>query len=367
MKWCWWAFSIAFLGCGSAQRVPTKAELVPDATSELLAAVSRHDDAAITAMFDEKLVYAGMYFGDPACAQQFPVPRVIPVAQYGAFARCLASMPLREANRTDPTFGAAVLDYDPGVELEAVFRFPHGRAKLAWIGYSGRRTGTNALPTVTPAALEAHLIEGDKAAAPTADAARAIEAENKLLALHGSYAWMKVCIDAEGTVTGAHTIETTSPAAEAAFIAAMQRWKFRPFTFGTQATPVCSLIYLDYPASPPREGKDQLPIAFTPPAGALRIPEAQLRRVSGMTQVMPDDGDKVRLQRSGGDELVGAFWYCFDTTGTVIDVGTVEATGLPGYDAKIVAAIRAWKFRPYVLDGVPRKGCSAVNFVYHQG
>jgi len=144
----------------------------------------------------------------------------------------------------------------------------------------------------------------------------------------------------------------------------MQQWKFRPFTLGTQATPVCSLIYLDYPSRPTKEEGGRLPIAFTPPPGALRVPQNQVKRISGERAVQPSHRDRLRLMQSASGPITGSYWYCFDTTGNVIDVGTVVPTGLPDYDARLRAAIAKWKFRPYVLDGTPRTGCSAITFIY---
>jgi hypothetical protein len=336
------------------------------ATQSLIEAVIAHDATRLEAMLDMPLTYAGLYFADPECNRQFPAASSIGEDRRAAFARCLTTLPLHEASRTDVLFGVSVLEYVPGIEIEAVFRFPHNRPRLAWIGYSGRRDLRDGLPTVSPTALEAGRILGDPIATPTPDEARAIEAENASIGVHFAYAWLKVCIDTTGVVTGVHAREVSSPRAEAAFTAAIQRWKFRPFVFGTQPLPVCSLIRFSHPRTTATGEDNALPIAFPAADGFVRVPRTQTKRISGVVAIVPDDDDKMQLQRSGGSTLVGSFRYCFDEQGKVVDVLTLEPTGLWHYDTRIRTSIAQWKFKPYILDGKAVKACSAVNFIYQQ-
>ena len=121
------------------------------------------------------------------------------------------------STRTDAMPGVAVLEYAPGVEIEAKFEDRGRGSTVTWIGYSGRRGMLDALPTVSPAVLESSRVEGDPAAEPSAEEAAVLAAEARARGEAYSWAWMKVCLDAEGTITGVHAREASSELAIAAF------------------------------------------------------------------------------------------------------------------------------------------------------
>lgn len=334
-------------------------------TSEaFLAAVISRDADEIVEQLAAPMFYAGLYFSDPECARRFPTPRRLEQRVLPAFARCLATLPLEPSERADAVYGVAIYEYAPGIELEAVFQHRGAGARVTWIGYSGRRTLRDGLPTITPAALEANRLDGDPMARPTPEQARAIEAESKALALERAFAWFKVCLDAEGNVTGVHEREVTSPKAALAFAAAIQRWRFRPFKFGSQALPACSFVRVSHPYQ--KLAKEVLPVVFPTVDGAVRIPPAQAKRLTGAPSIVPDDADKVRFQQAGGGTLTGTFSYCYDATGKVTAVSIIEPTGLRSYDALIMREIHAWTFAPYVLDGQAITACTVATFIYTQ-
>lgn len=360
------ALLVAFIAVSCGPGMRQKSELRAASTDAFIDAVTRGDAAAIEGHLDDTVVYAGLHFPDPECIRQFPTPAKIDAKRRAQFAACLATLKLRSTARVDTLWGVSVLEYEPGIEIEVVFRFRKGRGLAAWIGYSGRRDIRDGLPTITPSALEAHRLSGDPIAVPSREDAAAIEAESAAAEVNYAYAWMKVCLDASGAVTGVHSREVTSTRAEAAFAAAIRKWTFRPFLLGRQATPVCAMLRLAHPAAIAQKDPEVLPLPFPPTPGAIRVPIKRMKRIEGVTMIVPDNDDKVRVQRASVERVISAYRFCIDETGNVMGVAVVEPSGLPAYDAKIQAGILTWRHKPYVLAGVPVKACAAVTFIYTQ-
>lgn len=348
---------------GGCVGVTPKSELRTQVVSSFVDAAARHDAAAIASRLGDSFTYAGLYFEDASCAKQFAGPRTIPRAEREAFARCLAALPLVESKRLDPVFGIVVLEYAPGIEVEVAFRFDD-RPTVRWIGYSGRRDGQSHPATITPAWLEAHRIDGDAAASPTAEEADEL-ARSRLPIAKGDGAWMHVCIGPGGQVIGINSLEITSVKAEAAFTAAIHRWKFRPIELGGHAVPVCALLRFITPAMPAGT-HELLPVAIAAPDHALRVHPSAIRSTD---TTPPEAGFPTRaegefLRGQGVTEVRVGFRYCVDTNGRTSDVVLLEPSGIPRIDRVHEERIRHWKIQPYLVDGVPVKACSAFFFRY---
>jgi TonB family protein len=68
--------------------------------------------------------------------------------------------------------------------------------------------------------------------------------------------------------------------------------------------------------------------------------------------------------RNGVSSVKGTVRLCVDTAGSVTESMLTEETGYDEYDKKLVAAVRNWRFRPYVIDGKAYAVCSTAEFVY---
>jgi hypothetical protein len=231
---------------------------------------------------------------------------------------------------------------------------------LASIGYEARRDRADALPTVAPEALEALRIAGT--AAPEV---AGLDADIAAMPFHHAYAWLKVCIDADGNVTGTHVRETTSPHAGRAFAAAIGDWKFKPFMVNGRPLPVCTLELLAAPAGVDRT-QIQMPEPVIAPTDASILASQALHRTSGLTAITPTDQLKTAIQRAGVSALVGSFQYCLAPTGKVDSVDLIRSTGVPEYDAAIMSGMHVWQYDPYLDDGTAVPVCSAVEFHYNQ-
>jgi periplasmic protein TonB len=105
-----------------------------------------------------------------------------------------------------------------------------------------------------------------------------------------------------------------------------------------------------------------------PPAPPQIVPPTLLEgsRVAGNAQIAPADVTKTEIQRSGKDKIVGTFKLCITITGDVNTVSMIKSTGFNAYDAKIQGEMRAWRYRPYMVNGKVVPVCTAVTFIYSQ-
>lgn len=101
-----------------------------------------------------------------------------------------------------------------------------------------------------------------------------------------------------------------------------------------------------------------------PPAASSKVVEAV--RISGEKTIVPDEEDKVALGVFGWSKVETTYKICLDAAGVPSSVATLQPSGLPGYDAKIRAAILTWRYRPSMVDGVAQPSCTSITFVYEQ-
>ncbi|MDQ3368633.1 MAG: TonB family protein [Myxococcota bacterium] len=125
---------------------------------------------------------------------------------------------------------------------------------------------------------------------------------------------------------------------------------------GTCTTPPCG------PAAAP-----QPPI--TPPqrvVAPVDVPPTVLQqlRISGQTQLHPPAVTKTEMLHAGRTRSVGMFKVCIAASGGVASVTVLKSTAYPAFDATLLAGIRGWRYRPYLVNGTPTPVCGAVSFVY---
>lgn len=324
------------------------------------------DAASIRKLMRGEVTYAGMWFDDPECVRQFPAAAKIEGARLDAFASCLAGLHLQASKRHDYFVDVAVLSYAPGIEIEALVENDADGPRLGWIGYSGRHDLGDALPTITGEALEALRVAGDRNG-PVDPAAMSelyeLQGERKSYA----QAWLKVCIDAEGTVTSVHAREATSLGASHAFTAAARTWHFRPFVVGNHGLPVCSLARLTYPPDQ-AASIETLPVPSTSADELVVVPPQAMEahRIFGEKLIKPDEDVAKAIQQHGVAQLVGVFKLCIDETGHVTDVTMLRSTRARAYDAKIMRTMKTWVYSPFLNEGRAAPVCTAVTFIYTQ-
>ena len=126
-------------------------------------------------------------------------------------------------------------------------------------------------------------------------------------------------------------------------------------TTGTCVLPPCAQPEVPkLPEPPPAPPK----MTVIPPSvmGPLRI--------AGETQIHPPRAVKNQILADGKNRIVGTVKVCIGTSGAITSVSMLSSTKYPEYDAQLLSSVRSWRYRPYMVDGVPQPACSPVSFVY---
>ena len=72
------------------------------------------------------------------------------------------------------------------------------------------------------------------------------------------------------------------------------------------------------------------------------------------------------MQMAGVSKTSAAIKLCLDATGVPTTVDVYSSSCFPRYDADLASTIRAWRYSPYMVDGVALAVCTRVIFVYSQ-
>ena len=119
-------------------------------------------------------------------------------------------------------------------------------------------------------------------------------------------------------------------------------------------------------------GSNCVPLNIEPPEPpkkpkqTKRVPHNLIKGnlISGQTQIHPDTASTNAINRSGKDRVVGTVEACISTTGRVTSAKIKNSTGYSRYDAKLLAGVRRWIYRPYKVGGTKIRVCTWINFIY---
>ncbi|MEZ4398914.1 MAG: TonB family protein [Kofleriaceae bacterium] len=105
-----------------------------------------------------------------------------------------------------------------------------------------------------------------------------------------------------------------------------------------------------------------------PPSPPKVIPPTALeqQRISGDTYIVPDDDTTVEIGRSQKAQLMIPVKVCIGRSGDVESVEILKSSGFPAYDDKVQRGVLTWKYRPFMMNGVPAPVCAILMFVYRQ-
>lgn len=124
---------------------------------------------------------------------------------------------------------------------------------------------------------------------------------------------------------------------------------------GTCRNPPCGVAGITEVAVPdPPEPRDRI------------VPPELLRgrRIAGSDRIEPPDAVRVAMARAGVDRVRASVRLCIDSRGRVRDLAVLRSTTYPAYDATLIRAMRAWRYRPYEIDGTPVPACTVVQVLY---
>jgi TonB family protein len=96
------------------------------------------------------------------------------------------------------------------------------------------------------------------------------------------------------------------------------------------------------------------------------IPPTVLKgmRISGETQIQPNDALKSQLLHEGASKLTAMIKVCVDTQGNVNNASQLRSTGYAAYDQELLGTVRTWRYRPYSVAGTAVPVCGIVTFNY---
>ncbi len=87
-------------------------------------------------------------------------------------------------------------------------------------------------------------------------------------------------------------------------------------------------------------------------------------RISGQTQVHPDEVTQNQMIRDGAGKVEAVVKLCITADGGVGSTHLLNSTKYAAYDAALIAAVAGWRYQPYRLNGTAVPACSVVRFVY---
>jgi tRNA A-37 threonylcarbamoyl transferase component Bud32/cytochrome c-type biogenesis protein CcmH/NrfG len=105
-----------------------------------------------------------------------------------------------------------------------------------------------------------------------------------------------------------------------------------------------------------------------PASGPTSFPPAtfEANRISGSTNVAPDDATKQEIAAAGKTRVITAVKLCVDATGAVMTVTPLKRSGFAAWDAKIEREFAKLRYKPFLVDGKPAPACTAMTLVYTQ-
>jgi TonB family protein len=144
-----------------------------------------------------------------------------------------------------------------------------------------------------------------------------------------------------------------------------------------EPTPASTLAVAGGPNQPIGMAADIRPMAAaavpsttpapTPQAtGPRNVSAAELEalRVSGERQPALPPAAKLAAKRDDVDRLAFEVRYCVSPQGSPTSVALSKSSGYGDANEKVLSAVRAWRFRPYIHEGAPTPVCSTARFDY---
>jgi protein TonB len=104
-------------------------------------------------------------------------------------------------------------------------------------------------------------------------------------------------------------------------------------------------------------------------AEIIAPPAFRSLRTSGETQIHPPEVTKTEIIRSGKTQVTANFRVCVGADGNISELRLVKSSGFASYDSTLIAGLRTWKYKPYMIDRCglgprPVPVCSMVTFIY---
>jgi len=123
----------------------------------------------------------------------------------------------------------------------------------------------------------------------------------------------------------------------------------------------------------PRPEPEKLVLPPPAPVPAPPVPKAELARVvvapatlrallASSTPIDAPESLSMEMARSNTKSAKTTVKVCIGTGGEVEAVSMIKASGYVTYDERVLAGVRSWRYRPYMVGGNAVPACSAVVF-----
>ncbi len=129
-----------------------------------------------------------------------------------------------------------------------------------------------------------------------------------------------------------------------------------------QTCPTPGACIDDSKGKPPEDDKEDVVIVKKPET--VRPDVAKGLRYAGNDQIHPPERVRVDMMHQGKQRLMPTVQICVDERGAVDKLRILKSSGFQAYDDKILGEMRNWKYRPYLVNGVPSPMCTVTVFQY---
>jgi protein TonB len=104
------------------------------------------------------------------------------------------------------------------------------------------------------------------------------------------------------------------------------------------------------------------------PAAPKVVPQVVLeqQRISGEKDIRPPEPVKIMMVKQGERRITATVKMCLTEGGAVKSLNVQKSSGYSEYDDLIKSKMRAWKYRPFMVNGKATPVCTAVTFIYNQ-
>lgn len=131
-----------------------------------------------------------------------------------------------------------------------------------------------------------------------------------------------------------------------------------PLATGRCLTPPCLPGGTGEQEPPPPDKKEPAKPTIVPPSVARGL------RISGNEQIHPPESVRVEMLHQGKESVQATVQVCVGPRGTVDQLRMMKSTGFQAYDDTLLREMRAWRYRPYLVDGQPATMCSVAVVIY---
>jgi serine/threonine-protein kinase len=116
---------------------------------------------------------------------------------------------------------------------------------------------------------------------------------------------------------------------------------------------------------PPLAKQPASPAPVAPKVPATLVPPATLKGlIASSTSIEPPDNVQHQMMRDEVKKASAVIKVCIGNDGAVTTASVARSSGYPAYDQELVAGVRTWRYRPYMVNGQATPACSAVAFAF---